>query len=110
MRIAVSKLKKKPEKLLIDGRDKFTFEIDSTDIVRGDETESAISAASIIAKVTRDDLMIEMGKKFPSFGFAENAGYGTKAHCDLLEKEIYCPEHRKSYDPLKTWLVQGRLF
>lgn len=110
MQMAVFGLKTKPEKLLIDGRDKFTFEIQSQDIVRGDETEPAISAASIIAKVTRDDLMIELAEKYPQFGFERNAGYGTKSHYDLLEKEIYCPEHRKSYEPLKTWLVQGRLF
>ncbi len=110
MNMAVSKLTQKPEKLLVDGRDKFNFEISSEDIVRGDETEPCISAASIIAKVTRDDLMIELDKKHPTFNFLENKGYGTKPHYKLLDEGIYCDVHRKTYDPLKTWLNQGRLF
>jgi len=96
--------------LQIDGRDKFKFPYPSEDIVKGDEKVLQISAASIIAKVTRDDLMIELDKQYPEFGFASHKGYGAAEHYSLLEQGIHCLQHRKSYDPLKTWLNQGRLF
>lgn len=110
MNIAVSKLKNRPDKLLIDGRDRFRFSIESEDIIKGDETEACISAASIVAKVTRDDLMIELNKKYPKFGFANHKGYGAKTHYEMLDQGIYCEVHRKTYNPLKTWLNQGQLF
>lgn len=87
-----------------------SFQIPSTDIIKGDEKIPAIAAASIIAKVTRDRLMVEYDKEFPLFGFASNKGYGAKKHLDLLEQGNYCDIHRKSYDPLKRWLTQGALF
>jgi ribonuclease HII len=107
---AVQKLKTSPQKLLIDGNDHFRFHIPSEEYIRGDETIPSISAASIVAKVTRDDYMILLGKKYPQFGFEHNVGYGTEEHMKVLDQEIYCPEHRKSYDPLRTVLTQGRLF
>ncbi len=110
MNIAVEALSVRPEKLLVDGRDKFQFAIPSEDIVKGDEKELSISAASIIAKVTRDNFMLEMDHQYPQFGFAAHKGYGAKKHCELLDQGVYCLEHRKTYDPLKTWLNQGRLF
>ncbi len=97
-------------KLLVDGRDRFHFSCFSEDIIKGDERVPVISAASIIAKVIRDDYMIELDKKYPRFGFAEHKGYGAKKHYDLLNNGVYCEEHRKTYNPLRTWLLQGRLF
>ncbi len=116
MQMAVDQLKAAPTKLLVDGRDGFAFAkpdkslLPSKDIVHGDDLEPLISAASIVAKVSRDRWMKELAHKYPKFSFEKNKGYGAKPHLQLLEKEIYCPEHRKSYEPLRTWLTQGRLF
>ena len=84
--------------------------IPSTDIIKGDEKEPCIAAASIIAKVTRDRLMVEYDAQFSGFGFAGHKGYGAKAHYDLLEQGTYCEIHRRTYDPLRTFLCQGKLF
>lgn len=110
MQKAVKALKEKPTKLLIDGRDKFTFDIPSLDIIKGDEKEQCISAASILAKVTRDQIMKEYDKEFPVFKFGNNKGYGCTEHLALLNKEVYCSLHRKTYNPLATYLRQRRLF
>jgi len=96
--------------ILVDGRDNFQFPLPSTDIIKGDEKILEISAASIIAKVTRDDYMLKAAQAFPAFGFESHKGYGAAAHYQLLEQGIHCEEHRQSYDPLKTWLTQGSLF
>lgn len=97
-------------RLLIDGRDGFRFPYRSEDIVKGDEKILEISAASVIAKVTRDDYMMKLDAQYPGFGFSGHKGYGAAEHYKQLDQGIYCPQHRKSYDPLKTWLNQGRLF
>lgn len=107
---AVRKLRKNPEKLLVDGRDKFVFDMESEDIVKGDEKEACIAASSIIAKVSRDEIMKKMGKKFPGYFFENNKGYGTKSHLEALEKFGICEIHRKSYEPIRTMLTQMRLF
>ncbi len=96
--------------LQVDGRDKFKFPYPSKDIVKGDEKVLKISAASIIAKVTRDDYMIAAATKFPAFSFETHKGYGAAAHLALLNEGVYCDEHRQSYEPLKKWLHQARLF
>ena len=96
--------------LQVDGRDKFKFPYPSKDIVKGDEKVLKISAASIIAKVTRDDYMIEAATKFPEFSFETHKGYGAAPHLALLNEGVYCDEHRRSYQPLKKWLNQGKLF
>eukprot|EP00612_Vaucheria_litorea_P000078 CAMPEP_0171453850 /NCGR_PEP_ID=MMETSP0945-20130129/1387_1 /TAXON_ID=109269 /ORGANISM="Vaucheria litorea, Strain CCMP2940" /LENGTH=248 /DNA_ID=CAMNT_0011978787 /DNA_START=74 /DNA_END=820 /DNA_ORIENTATION=+ len=70
-------------------------------IVRGDSKEYCIAAASIIAKVTRDRIMIECGKKYPKYGFDEHKGYGTVKHLAAIKEHGPCPEHRKSFKPLR---------
>jgi len=108
MNLAVASLKTKNiEKLQIDGRDGFQFPIASEDIVGGDGKILEISAASIIAKVTRDDLMLDLDQQYSEYGFAGHKGYGAAEHMKLLRSGNYCAEHRKTYDPLKTWLNQS---
>lgn len=76
-------------------------------IAKGDATSANVAAASILAKVTRDDYMIELDKKYPQYGFAKNKGYGTKKHLEALEEYGYIEGvHRKSFEPVKS-LVHG---
>jgi ribonuclease HII len=69
-------------------------------IVKGDQKVSAIAAASILAKVYRDDIMIELDKSYPEFGFCRNKGYGTMQHLKAIEKYGITPHHRRSYAPV----------
>jgi ribonuclease HII len=79
-------------------------------IVGGDALEPAISAASILAKVSRDRLMVAMETQHPGYGFAVHKGYPTPAHLAALERLGPCSQHRRSFAPVKIWLDQGRLF
>jgi len=79
-------------------------------IVGGDALEPAISAASILAKVSRDRLMIAMEQLHPGYGFAVHKGYPTPAHLAALERLGPCSQHRRSFAPVKNLLDQGRLF
>lgn len=99
---ALNNLTLKPHHLLIDGRDKFFFKIPHTSIIRGDRKVRCISAASIIAKVVRDALMLAYSKQYPFYGFNRHKGYGTVLHWRTLS--VFGPSqlHRKSYKPLKT--------
>ncbi len=110
MNIAVGQLQYQPNLLQVDGRDGFQFQYPSEDIVKGDTKIPEISAASIVAKYTRDEIMRDHADQYPEFDFQNNMGYGTEKHRKLLDQGIYCPIHRKSYEPLKTFLLQGRLF
>ncbi len=86
-----------PTYLLVDGRDKFWFNYPHSGIVRGDETEPCISAASIVAKVLRDRLMVTHGKAFPRYQFEEHKGYGTPKHFEALTQYGLCPLHRTTF-------------
>lgn len=79
-------------------------------IVGGDALEPAISAASILAKVTRDRIMVELDATWPGYGFAVHKGYGTRRHLEALARLGPCPEHRRSFAPVRTWQAQGALF
>jgi ribonuclease HII len=79
-------------------------------IVGGDALEPAISAASILAKVSRDRLMVAMETQHPGYGFAVHKGYPTPAHLAALERLGPCSQHRRSFAPVRQWLDQGRLF
>jgi ribonuclease HII len=79
-------------------------------IVGGDALEPAISAASILAKVSRDRLMVAMESQYPGYGFAAHKGYPTPAHLAALERLGPCSEHRRSFAPVKLLLDQGKLF
>lgn len=79
-------------------------------IVGGDALQPVISAASILAKVTRDRWMIELDREHPGYGFAEHKGYGTPQHLAALQRLGPCPHHRRSFAPVKILVDQGVLF
>ncbi len=99
MNEAVTMLEKviTPTYLVVDGRDGFWFNYPHSSVVRGDQTEPCIAAASIIAKVTRDRWICEAAKKHPEYGFEQHKGYGTPVHQAALLKHGLCPLHRRSF-------------
>ena len=101
---AINNSKIKPEHVLIDAMKLEELEMPSTSIIKGDLKSITISAASIIAKVTRDRMLVELDKKYPEYGFAKNAGYGTKQHIEAIEKYGIIPEHRKTFKPVSDHL------
>ena len=102
---AVTNLKVKPKHILIDGNtvpDRLVGR--ATAIVKGDREVLSIAAASIIAKVTRDKLMHDLGSEFPVYGWAKNAGYPTKCHMNAIVKYGVTPHHRRSFKPVHNIL------
>ncbi len=97
MRIAISKLDPAPNVLLNDAVNIPLVNIKQVPIIKGDAKSVSIGAASIIAKVTRDRLMVEYDKIYPEYGFASNKGYGSAAHIEALKKYGPCPIHRRSF-------------
>lgn len=98
--IAVSKLNPKPDIILIDGNDKQTLSIPYKTIIRGDNFVREIMAASIIAKVIRDEIMEKFACKYPLYKFDVHKGYGTRLHMSLIRTYKPCALHRKSYTPV----------
>lgn len=96
MKNAVESLENKPDILLIDA-ERIDTEIPQLNIVKGDLNEYAISCASILAKIRRDDIMINFSKIYPYYSFQTNVGYGTKKHYEGLEMYGPTPIHRKSF-------------
>jgi len=91
--------------ILLDGNKNIpNLSIEQKCIVSGDKIVKSISAASIIAKVTRDRIMLEMHEKYPEYCFDKHKGYGTKLHMDMLQKHGPCNIHRRSFDPVKKAL------
>ncbi len=97
MERAISQLSVKPQLALIDGNREKDFGIPVRTVVHGDSLSASIAAASILAKVTRDDYMLEMAKEYPQYGFEIHKGYGTKAHYAALREFGPCPIHRMSF-------------
>lgn len=97
MERAIDKLTVKPEFALIDGNRAKDFGILVETVVGGDGRSASIAAASILAKVTRDDYMLEMAKIYPQYGFEIHKGYGTKAHYAALAENPPCPIHRMTF-------------
>ena len=101
MRRAVAGLAMVPEHVLIDGLPVRPFPIEQTALVGGDGLSFSIAAASVIAKVTRDRLMLALDTQFPIYEFAKHKGYGTAAHLAALRKYGPCPHHRRSFLPVR---------
>ncbi|MGM9986538.1 MAG: ribonuclease HII [Bacillaceae bacterium] len=100
MQKAISQLNVKAEYLLIDAMT-LPIEIGQQSIIKGDANSISIAAASIVAKVTRDRMMKELGKKHPNYGFEKHMGYGTKEHLEAIYEFGILDEHRKSFAPIK---------
>lgn len=97
MERAIAQLSVKPELALIDGNREKDFGIPVRTVVHGDSLSASIAAASVLAKVTRDDLMLEMAEKYPQYGFEIHKGYGTKAHYAALTEHGPSEIHRMTF-------------
>lgn len=97
MNRAISGLSLKPELALIDGNRNKEIEMPSRCVVHGDARCASIAAASILAKVSRDRLMVELAREYPQYGFDRHKGYGTRAHYAALREYGPCPAHRPSF-------------
>lgn len=100
MKIAIKNLKVKPEHVLSDAM-KMDIGIPVTDIIKGDLLSETISAASVIAKVTRDRMMIELSHQYPQYEFDRHKGYPTKRHIELLKKYGVLDNYRKTFKPVR---------
>ena len=101
MNNALAKLNPQPQHALVDGRPVRTMRGPQTAIVKGDARSYSIAAASVLAKVTRDRLMLEFDRQFPEYGFAGHKGYGTARHLAAIAAHGPCPIHRKTFAPIK---------
>ena len=107
MQRAYDDLKSDATLVLVDGNKSPYFPVESKAVIKGDETVLAIGAASIIAKVFRDGLMEELGKKYPDYDFEKNKGYPTKSHMQTLRAIGPCAQHRNSFAPVKNWKIRS---
>ena len=98
---AIGQLEPQPQHLLIDAM-KLDLPIPQTSIIKGDANSLSIAAASIVAKVTRDQMMEEFDREYPGYDFAQNAGYGTAKHLAGLDQLGVTPIHRRSFEPIKS--------
>lgn len=110
MGLAVSNMDILPNIALVDGLPVKGLPVPHKAFVKGDSLVKSISAASIIAKVTRDHIMIELDKEYPEYGFKKHKGYGTKAHIEAVRKYGSCKAHRETFEPIRTILDTWTLF
>ncbi len=106
MKMAIANCKVKPQHVLIDAMP-LDIDIPTTSIIKGDLKSITISAASVIAKVKRDHMLLELDKKYPMYDFVHNKGYPTKKHLDAISKYGIIEEHRQSYGPVKKYLEES---
>jgi ribonuclease HII len=106
MLLAISNLDCNPDYLLIDAM-KLQTPYPQESIIKGDSKSISIAAASVIAKVTRDNLMKEYAAQYPGYGFEQNAGYGTREHLEGLRLKGITPIHRRSFAPVKDYELKG---
>ena len=107
MKEAINNCSVKPEHILIDAMP-LELDIPTTSIIKGDLKSITISAASVIAKVTRDRMLYELDEKYPMYDFKNNKGYPTKKHLEAIDKYGIIDEHRKSYGPVSDYLNRKR--
>lgn len=100
---AIQELDQQPQHLLIDAM-KLDLPISQTSIIKGDANSLSIAAASVVAKVTRDQMMAAYDQEYPGYDFGQNAGYGTTKHLEGLEKHGVTPIHRRSFEPIKSMI------
>lgn len=98
---AIDAMPQTPSMVLVDGLPVKGLPVESEAIVGGDGKSLLIAAASVIAKVTRDDMMLVLDEEYPEYGFAKHKGYGTKQHMEALREHGPCPAHRRSYEPVR---------
>ena len=97
MHRAIDQLAVKPDLALVDGNRAGNFGVKVKTVVKGDSLSASIAAASVLAKVTRDDLMLQLAEEYPQYGFEIHKGYGTKAHYAALTEHGPCPIHRMTF-------------
>ena len=97
MQRAIDQLQVKPDLALIDGNREKDFGVAAKTVVKGDSLSANIAAASVLAKVTRDDIMVALAESYPQYGFEIHKGYGTKVHYEALRQFDACPVHRRSF-------------
>ena len=106
MQRAVAGLTTIPDTVLVDGNKTPDFGLPTIAIVKGDRRVAAISAASIVAKVSRDQQLYELSERFPGYGFERHKGYPTKQHIQALQELGPCPAHRRSFAPVQRVLAE----
>ncbi|MGE5177720.1 MAG: ribonuclease HII [Bacteroidota bacterium] len=106
MRRAVDALGLVPQGFLVDGKDVFSADLRCAAVVDGDAKSLSVAAASIVAKVTRDAMMVEQAVSYPMYSFANNKGYGTPEHLAALREHGPCAIHRKSFRPVWEMLYE----
>lgn len=106
---ALQRLSIRPDHVLVDGLPVKTFTLPQTAIVKGDARSFSIAAASVIAKVTRDRLMLELHAQYPVYGFDQHKGYPTPEHLAALRAHGPCPVHRRTFGPVRENLVQTEM-
>jgi len=107
MKRAIEGLKVRPHYLMIDALTLPTVKLPQLPLIRGDQLSATIAAASILAKVTRDRLMVELDTLYPDYLFSKNKGYGTSEHMQVLRRLGPCPLHRRSFAPVKRGTSAG---
>jgi ribonuclease HII len=110
MQRAVEGLGRAPDDVWVDGNRCPEWPWRSQAVVKGDDKVAAIAAASILAKTARDAFMRRLHETYPAYGFDRHMGYGTAQHLDALKAQGACPQHRRSFAPVKLVLDQNRLF
>lgn len=110
MQRAVAGLQRPPDDVWVDGNRCPNWAWRSQAVVKGDDKVAAIAAASILAKTSRDQYMCRLHEEYPAYGFARHMGYGTAVHLAALKAHGACPQHRRSFAPVKLVLDQATLF
>jgi len=110
MNLALDQIQPRPHHVLVDGLRIKWLTYEQTALVQGDARSYSIAAASVLAKVTRDRMMLDFDKEFPGYGFAEHKGYATPQHMAAIEQNGPCPLHRRTFSPFRPLETELDLF